>query len=1125
MEKTAAERPVLRRLSRKLLEHRRRLIQAAFVRAAAEALCLQLFLMPVLGWISASHPYQASWLEAVLATYVVYLWPFISGWRVRMRPSLRLDRLAKHLDGLNQGSPDIFQTLLSLGNHPPETRASLDRFYSGWESRLRIPKPVWMGRLRGRLLGIAVLFAMALPLFSHHYGEVVYRMAFPARAWRMLPVPKLEPLDLPERVVLGDTLHIGVGLRNLPESEPVYASLRVQGREERYPLERRGDTAWLRNGPVQGDLAVRFSALNVQTSEYRIRAVPPPSLRSFSAIVQPPAYTHSPPESLSEIPEAFSVLPGGRIFWKASSIQPLRELAAIFKAADSTASDTVNLGSGRNFSFRTTMRNPMELRLRWVTQDVLAGSAGPYRIERGIDAPPDITILSPMDNGELGRSSKLAVAFRAHDDFGVSRVVLHYSVVDGGTTASQGIQDVSSWLQAASGMGEGLWDMGNLLLRSGNVLEIYLEATDNNDVSGPQTARSATVRLRMPFEEEVVAGMDAGENRALTSLKSAEEREDQARNASEKTTSQTPENALQTLSPWEVRRILSAAPQDHLQRLERHLAAEAAQANRETPLGKQLESLRHEAKGMEAVLPPDDAAQKPLPEQKRLLDTLMSMQQKLDQSLSQLKPPSSSRDSLRLAPLAGERQALREELRRNLQEQKDLHGWMEDQERQQAAQQQDLEQSQQAEQRAREDVQQALSQMKETLRKGMENGAISPELLEKMQRIQDLLKEALPDSALNRLNSEAQNQQVGVQDLQRNLKSLLDQKADAREGLDRAIRMLEMLRDMHALEAFSKEAHELQKEQERLAERIEKTGDSSESAEKLQSRQSALRQRLRENRRELDRLAQDQKAFRELKTQSQPQAREAEEKMRAAESALNPNSPDRSQARHEAKAAAEDLKQMENGVDDLLGRMQGGPDPSEIAAVLDETLEFGRWLELIRDKNERMRQGWEEEDAALDQRADQLAHWLRGRMESLVAAQPYKGEVLRREAAAMSFQADALLTVNSPSNADSLRVHTRKAARELLKWLQQANAGGGDGSGEAGGSGTGGDGGGGEGKGQGEGDDEGLDGLAGRLRGVSGKQMAVNDATYQLLRSMLEGRRPGSQGQGSQSGGLTLPGT
>nr|HAP00090.1 hypothetical protein [Fibrobacterota bacterium] len=403
------------------------------------------------------------------------------------------------------------------------------------------------------------------------------------------------------------------------------------------------------------------------------------------------------------------------------------------------------------------------------------------------------------------------------------------------------------------------------------------------------------------------------------------------------------------------------------------------------------------------------------------------------------------------------------------------------------------------------------------------NGILTPELLKKMERIQELLRDAIPDSSLQRMQREAENQQVGMEDVQRNLKDLLDRKDNIQQGLDRAIKMLEMLRDMHALENLSGDVKKLQDAQEKLADKMNLDAKSADDAS-LQQEQSALRQRMENVNREMDRLGSEQKAFQKMKNDSY--GKQAEQNMRNAENSLSKAGNDKPQAQKNAKAAAQHLKQMSDAMEGLIGQMQGGPDPSEISEVLDETLEFARWLDLIRDHDRRTREGWTEEDRALYQRASQIARWLRTRMEKLAARQPYESDVLRREAAALGFQADALVTAGSqPVVAESLLSHSRKAARELLKWLQQANDdgdGSADGSGSGSGSSSGGNSGGkGKGKGQGDGDDEGLDGLAGRLKGMSGKQMAVNQATYQILQSMLNGRSPG---QNSPNGSLPLPG-
>src|SRR6185295_8349719 len=182
-------------------------------------------------------------------------------------------------------------------------------------------------------------------------------------------------------------------------------------------------------------------------------AVPPPYLQSFSVMLQPPVYTRLPAESLSEVPATLSLLPGTHAAWRARSSQALRSVQVIFSPSGTAIAETLNLGAGSEFVFKGTVRKSNEFRLRLRTPDGLVGYAGPYRVEPGVDAPPEITLLSPSGDGELARSLKVPILFRSHDDYGISRVMLHYSIPGGQQgAATSGAKEVTSWLQGVSGM-------------------------------------------------------------------------------------------------------------------------------------------------------------------------------------------------------------------------------------------------------------------------------------------------------------------------------------------------------------------------------------------------------------------------------------------------------------------------------------------------------------------------------------------------------------------------------------------------------------------------------------------------------------------------------------------------
>src|SRR5690606_22096058 len=108
---------------------------------------------------------------------------------------------------------------------------------------------------------------------------------------------------------------------------------------------------------------------------------------------------------------------------------------------------------------------------------------------------------------------------------------LHYTLRGvQGEVRAKGARDVSAWRDARDGAGGGVWDgaaPGILPVapEPGESVELFLEAEDNNTVSGPGRARSATVRLKLPSLEDVREAIAGRERDASAGLASALERE------------------------------------------------------------------------------------------------------------------------------------------------------------------------------------------------------------------------------------------------------------------------------------------------------------------------------------------------------------------------------------------------------------------------------------------------------------------------------------------------------------------------------------------------------------------------------------------------------------------------
>jgi|GEM_PF-2538720 len=1168
--------PVLDRLEARLRSMQRRRRRAVVARAAIEAFCLQAFLLPACGLWAALHPYDAGGLLAALLTWAVYLWVPLRLFRVSLRGgrgaragsstrAFALESIAQEADRLQPEAPDVFRTVLSRPHHAPATLAALDAYYAPWEARLRdLPEPVFT---RGRVWALAAAVAFLLsPLLSPAgpgipggAGAVYSRMFLPLRAWNRLPAPRLIPVGLPEVVTRGDSLVVRLETRNIPAARTVYIHRLTASGETRFEMTRgdSGRSARFVIEAVDADFSLRFSAGGSTTREHRVRVVDPPRLAALSVLVTPPAYTGLAAERVPGMPALLSVLPGTRLEWRARPVAPLASLSALFNAEKNGT--TILPGNPvrapgldhPEFAFQLRVLRAGELRLRLTDPRGVQAAEGPYRVELKADAPPEIRLLTPASDQDLGRAFKLPVLFHATDDFGIGKVVLHYAVKrDGESAAAQeGHLDVTSWRSARDGMGGGVWDVSGipgLRLETGDAVELWLEAVDNDAVSGPKSTLTPRVKLRVPSREEVRAAMAAGERDAEVSLTSALEREKRLRRDAERPDKGASGDAGSqmppaTVSEFEVRRVLSDQPRAHARALQQELDAEIKSAEsrlqsapapherREAEKAlRELRALKQEAAAQEKRLPSPEIGTAPAEKQTKALEALNADQRALQKALEQApKPqanPSASPSANRAnSDRAEQRRQVEESLRQNLKEQADMKSWLAERQRTGATEQKRADQAARTAGQMQQDMQRALDQINQAMQKGLENGTLSPDVLEKMDRIRELLEEVLDSDEKKSLQDAQQQGGAEAGDVQKAMQNLLGKKEGLRQNLESAIRMLETLRETRALRDAAAEMRQMAEDEREVAKDLEKAGSKDASAaeaqaqkQELADRQESLNRQMEEAKKSLDALSKNASTKDALSDQDRQNTRDAQNNMQKASDKLKSPSPDKAGARKAAEQASKQLKQVAASLEKQVAERDQAANKAEVRAVLEEAIDFTGWLEEAGDPSGATARAWGGPEA-VRQAAVRIAQWLRGRFEKLADANPFEGDVLRREAAALGASADALSVAAAGSSRPALevvRAHAQRAARELFKMLDANPSDDGDSGGDQSGDGGDGD----TDAGGGNAGSSGKQGLSGRLKGASGKQAAVNRATQDLLRSFLEGRQPGGSSSGSSPG-------
>lgn len=1139
--------PVLARLGAVPARMRRVRLRAVAWRAILEAFACFAILLPLCARVSQAHPYDPAWLRLALAVSAIWTWPVLRvAWAAR-NPALSLPALAEALDRLNPGAPDVFRTALRPGPHARATLDALEALFASWEPRLRIPPDPRAGRVRMVAALFAAATGAAIVLAGGHPRDALARMLRPVSTWRAIPAPRLEVIRLPQRLVRGDSLRAELRVEHIPAGRAVYAVLRTadgspEVRHAAMPSRDGGRVRFVLPPPAT-DVRVRFTATGhgtARTAEYRVRVVPPPRLRALSVIVVPPAYARIPVDTLPELPAVLAVLPGTWLAYVAEAERPLQSLEMVAPDGGDTVPPVAwhaPEGDGRRFVYTDTVRGPRVFSLR-LADSLATVFQGPWKVEMRPDAPPRVEWIEPRADGELPRDPRVAVRFRAEDDFGIARIRLHHRVLgaDGGIRA-EAAQAVTTWFSPRAGTGAGTWDGRVVAPRDGETVELWLEAEDHDAESGPNTGRSEVRRLRMPTMEQARAALDAAERDALARLSGAAARTQRAQREASRPDRGRAGDAPPVADDRDVRRVLSDQPRAHLDALEAQLRAEREVAGPER--GRALDRLHEEVRALASRVPSPEVARAPAQEQLRALDALRRDQQRLDALFREApplprpapEPPSSSSSSPSFFPSAAERSSesrspspdgalqqgredLRAELERNRREQEELGMFLEERVHAEAAEARRMEEAARQDARMREDVNEALRELEEAMQRGTEDGTLGADLLERMDRVRELLEEVLDDVAKDRLRrmadgNEPMDADEQARELQRAMRELAGRGEELREELETAIRMLETLRDARALRELSADLQALAREQQELAADLDASATETlapAEASGMAARQEELAQRLEKAIARLERMP------------SSASPRPDPERMRRAEETMQRNAgrmreprPDRAAGKRNADLAARQLQEAAMEMESMLPSMGADADQAEVRAVLEQTLEFLRWIEPGTDRDPVTPRPPDLREAS------RVAAWLAGRMARLARDNAFETDMLRREAAALAAAANALAP---PDALAVMRRHAQGAARELLKLLQPPDGGGGPQEGDGAGAGD---------AGGGEDGSSGQEGVSGRLRGVSGRQMAANRMTQELLREMMRSRQdaqgePGSGKDGKPVAGGGAPG-
>lgn len=284
---------------------------------------------------------------------------------------------------------------------------------------------------------------------------------------------------------------------------------------------------------LRTDLFYYASAEGIESEQYQITVVDHPVIRSLNVKVISPSYSGIPVMEQKDNGN-ISALIGSRVEVSLLSNKELE--SAVIEFGDSSLSKLNTQGNMVSGNFRIVKDNSYQI----VVTD-LAGNKNlqpvRYFIKAQYDSDPAIDLIYPKQDIKLANDNRAPVEIRINDDYGFSRLNLYYklssskyeSPYENYTTV-----EISFDKKLKEQVIDYVWNLTKLNPAVNDVYSFYFEIFDNDNVSGPKSARTQIVNVRVPSLDEILAEADETQDEAQDDLKQTLEEAEELRKELEK---------------------------------------------------------------------------------------------------------------------------------------------------------------------------------------------------------------------------------------------------------------------------------------------------------------------------------------------------------------------------------------------------------------------------------------------------------------------------------------------------------------------------------------------------------------------------------------------------------------
>ena len=691
-----------------------------------------------------------------------------------------------------------------------------------------------------RWMAIGVVASLSCIVFIAALRDASFRLVHYSQSFVPPPPFVFEITPGNARLIRGDSITVTIKTVGREPQHEITLQTQESDQENPRPNVLRSSTGTFTfTFPTIKRSTTYFAEAKGEVSDkYDIVVTDRPEIKSLSLRLAYPSYTHTPQIDLEQNAGDVVGIAGTEIHFSIASNKTLYAASIDFNSdttADSATSSHVVQHATTTLHVHNTdaigsmmVRQSGSYTIRLV--DSLGnGNTEPivYHVTALRDEYPVIRVLQPLAVTDITEATKVGIVTRIHDDFGFSKLLLHYRL-----SASKFAKPWDAFKETSipittNGQIDAevpyIWDLHNFGLVPEDAMEFYLEVFDNDIIGGPKAARSEMLTLRLPSLEAALRESDQSQSDANQNLQEAEKAAEELQKQMEQTTKELRQQSQEKNLSWQEQKKmqdmvkkqekLQSKVEEAQQQLEdavRKLETKQALSPETLQKYMELQKLFQELKNPEmlaAMKRLQDAMQKLSPDQMR--DAMKNFQlneeafkASIERTMEMLKRIQAEQKVDELMKRAEELNKQQQQLNDQMQQAKSK-----EEKEKLAAEQKDLKERTDAMKKAFEELQKKMNELGKDMPKDeMKQAGDEMEQDKPEQEMQDAAKDMQSDP-----QSAQQHQkkaQKGLQDFQKNMAAVKKKMQEKQQKQQ----MTEMRRSLQDLLELSKREEALKKE-------------------------------------------------------------------------------------------------------------------------------------------------------------------------------------------------------------------------------------------------------------------------------------------------------------------------